>query len=328
MIGSSGQADRKRDRTCPRDQGFALLVVIWALSILIVLSVVFGASTSAHLKAVRNAIDNAHAEALADAGVALAVLDRLRWRTAGGQARFPRDGRPVACGMGNGDRILIAVEDEVGKVDLNVSDGRHIAAALVAAGMGEWEAARLAARILDYSDADDRRQPNGAEAGEYRQNGRDGPKNRPLDAIEEVEQVLGAPQGLSEVLRPYATIYSGEQIVDRYFASPRLTAALAGGGAAALDMAATARMSNSRAVSPRSGASASMHAAGAGGRAFRIVVEARTAQGAVFVREAVLDFTAPGPDGYRLRRWQKGSRLTGIGGSAEEALASAGSQPC
>lgn len=328
MIGSSGQLDRRHDRTRSPEQGFTFLVVIWALSILIVLSVVFGASTSAHLKAVSNAIDNARAEAVADAGIALAVLDRLRWHTAGGQARFPRDGGAVACGIGNGDRILIAVEDEVGKVDINTADERHVAAALVAAGLAEREAGRLAARILDYSDSDDRRRPNGAEAADYRKEGRDGPKNRPLDAIEEVEQVPGVPQGLAVTLLPYATVYSGQQTIDRSFASPRLTAVLAGGGRAAVELAATTRMIDSRAGSQQRGASAGMPAAGAGGRAFRIVAEALTPQGAVFVREAVLEFTAPGPAGYRLRRWRKASRLTGMGGPAEEALDGAGLQPC
>lgn len=325
-MGLPGPSDRACDRKGARDQGFTFLIVVWALSILIVLAMVFGASTSAHLKATRNAVDNARAEALADAGVELAVLDRVRWRAAGGTARFPRDGRPVGCAMANGDRLVIAVEDEVGKVDLNMADERQIAAALVAAGMAETEAVRLAARILDYGDSDGQRRASGAEAADYRQDDRDGPKNRPFDAIEEVEQVLGAPPGLASVLRPYGTVYSGQQTIDRNFASPRLVAALAGGGAAAIELAATSRMRDSFRL--QAGGSVNMPAAGAGGRVFRIVAEAQTAQGGIFVREAVLDFTATGSDGYRFRRWQKGSRLTGDSGPAQEALATADQQLC
>jgi general secretion pathway protein K len=302
-------------------------MVIWALSILIVLSVVFGASTAAHLKATRNAIDNARAEALADAGIELAVLDRMRWRATNSPARFPRDGRPVACSMAHGDRLVIAVEDEVGKVDLNMGDEGLVAAALRAAGMDQSEAARLAARILDYSDSDSLRRADGAEAVEYDREGLAGPKNRPLDAIEEVEQVLGAPQGLAEALASYATIYSGQRAIDRNFAAPRLVAALAGGGALAMDLADTSRMEGGLAAR-QTGPSAGAAAGGAGGRAFRIVAEAQTVQGAVFVREAVLDFTGTGTDGYTFRRWRRGSRLTGDGGRAEEALAAADAQPC
>ena len=65
----------QKDRTRQGERGFTLLVVMWALSILIVLSLGFGAAISGHLKTTRNAIDNDRAEALADAGIQLAVLD-------------------------------------------------------------------------------------------------------------------------------------------------------------------------------------------------------------------------------------------------------------
>ena len=215
-------------RTCraTADQGFTFLVVIWALSILIVLSLVFGASVSTHLKTTRNAIDNARAEALADGGVQLAVLDLSAWRARAVQkARFARDGRPDRCSLGNGDWLSIAVEDEVGKVDFNTADERLIGAALLAAGVAEDDVARHAQRILDYRDSDNDRRPLGAEIEEYRDQGRAGPKNQPFDAIEEVEQVLGVPPGLAEALRPYATIYSGQLTIDGNFAHRRLLAA-------------------------------------------------------------------------------------------------------
>ncbi len=169
------------------------LVVIWALSILIVLSLGFGASVSGHLKTTRNAIDNARAEALADAGVQLAVLDLSAWRTQTvREARFSRDGRPMRCSLGNGDWLIIAVEDEAGKVDLNAADERLIAAALRRRRRREDEAEDHAQRILDYRDSDDERRPQ--RRGERRNiamHGRAGPKNQPFNTIEEVEQVLG-----------------------------------------------------------------------------------------------------------------------------------------
>jgi hypothetical protein len=42
------------------------------------------------------------------------------------------------------------------------------------------------------------------------------------------------------------------------------------------------------------------------GRAFRVLAQARTAQGAIFVREAVVEFVSAGADGYMFRRWRKG----------------------
>jgi general secretion pathway protein K len=299
--------------------------VIWALSVLIVLAMVFGRSTSPHVKATRNAVDNARAEMLADAGVELALLDLSRWR-AGGEARFPRSGRPVGCTFGTGERLVVVVEDEVGKVDLNLADETLVEAALIAAGMDPRQAERLAHRILDYRDSDDQRRPSGAEAGDYREAGRSGPKNRLFDAIEEVEQVLGAPAGLAEAIRPYATIYSGQQTIDPSHAPPRLAAALATRGGAAMELEAAARERDRAGSAMSRGAPAAM-AGAAGGRAFRVLAEAHAGQRAVFVREAIVEFAASRPEGTLVRRWRRGDRLTGAS-AADAALAEADALPC
>jgi len=296
---------RSENRKAGREQGFTLLVVIWALSILVVLSLVFGASVSAHLKTTRNAIDNARAEAFADAGVELAVLDLSAWRAqATRDPRFPRNGRPVRCSLGDGDGLSIAVEDEAGKVDLNAADERLIAAALIAAESAADDAAGLAQRIIDYRDGDSDRRPQGAERAEYRDLGRGGPKNQPLELIEEIEQVPGIPAGLVDALRPYATVYSGQQSIDGNLASPRLLRVLSNprGGDLARDDGASMRDG----FSQNSGVNL---VGAAGGRAFRVLAQARTAQGAVFVREAVVEFVANRPGAYVFRRWRKGSAL-------------------
>jgi general secretion pathway protein K len=285
------------------ERGFTFLVVMWALSILMVLSLVFGAAISGHVKTTRNAIDNARAEALADAGVELGVLDLSAWRSRTvREARFPRDGRPVRCSLGDGDWLTITVEDEVGKVDLNAADERLITAALLAAGVAEGEAATYAQRILDFRDGDDARRPQGAEATDYGDAGRPGPKNRPFDTIEEVEQVLGISPGLAEALRPYATIYSGQVTIDANLAPRRLAAALSGG----LGSLSAFEAAGSTLTQGMGGSQGGAQATGAGGRAFRIVSQARTIQGAVFVREALVEFVANRPGAHMFRRWRKG----------------------
>jgi general secretion pathway protein K len=301
---------------------------MWALSILIVLSLGFGASVSGHLKTTRNAIDNARAEALADAGVQLALLDLSGWRVRTvREARFSRDGRPLRCSLGNGDWLIIAVEDEVGKVDLNAADERLIAAALRAAGIAEDEAEGHAQRILDFRDGDDTRRPLGAEAPEYRDAGRTGPKNRPFDTIEEVEQVLGIAPGLADALRPYATIYSGQVTVDSGLASRQLAAALPGRAGSQSSLAEEASLIGGLSQMTGGGARrATTPVSGAGGRAFRVLSEARTAQGAVFVREALVEFVANQPGAYLLRRWRKG--LASDSRLVEDSLPVSDLPPC
>jgi len=280
------------------EQGFTFLVVIWALSILIMLALFFGASVSAHLKTTRNAIDNARAEALADAGVELAVLDISAWRTsATREVRFPRNGRSSRCSVDNGDWLTIAVEDEVGKVDLNMADERLISAALLAAGVAEDRVARQAQRILDYRNPGNTRRPLDTDV-EERDQARQRTKNRPLDAIEEVEQVLGMPIGLADALRPYATVYSGQVTVDGNLAHRRLLAALA-----------------SRDI----GTGSTLLSGAGSGRVFRILAQARTPQGAVFLREAVLEFVANQPGAYAFRRWRRGFGAVNAGGTVEDS---------
>ena len=298
--------DDNRTRGATGEQGFTFLVVIWALSILIVLALFFGASVSSHLKTTRNAVDNARAEALADAGVELAVLDISAWRAATmREPRFPRNGRSTRCSLDNGDWLAISVEDEVGKVDLNMADERLISAALLAAGVAEDRVARQARRILDYRSPAATRRPLGAEMEEDQIQAR--AKNRPLDAIEEVEQVLGMPIGLADALRPYATVYSGQVTVDGNLAHRQLLAALA-----------------SRGISI-----GSTLLSGAGsGRAFRILAQAWTPQGAVFLREAVLEFVASQPDAYAFRRWRRGSGVSNAGNTAEDSQSIADMPMC
>jgi len=285
-------SDDNRRRRAIGEQGFTFLVVVWALSILIMLAFFFGASVSAHLKTTRNAVDNARAEALADAGVELAVLDISAWRTtAMREPRFPRNGRSTRCSLDNGDWLAIAIEDEVGKVDLNMADERLISAALLAAGVAEDRVTRQARRILDYRSPASTRRPLGAEMEEDGDQVSSRLKNRPLDALEEVEQVLGMPIGLADALRPYATVYSGQVTVDGKLAQRRLLAALASRG---IDIDST------------------LLSAAGGSRVFRILAQARTPQGATFLREAVLELVASQPGAYAFRRWRRGFGAGGV----------------
>lgn len=291
-------------RHTTRERGFTFLVVLWMLTILVVIALAFSASVGLHLKATRNAIDNGRAEAFADAGVELVVLDLLAWRARPTQeARFPRDGRPTRCGLGNGDWLSIVVEDEIGKVDLNAADERLVAAALLAAGVAEDDVAGLAARILDYRDSDHNRRPLGAEAEEYREQGRVGPKNLPFDVLEEVEQVLGAPVGLAEALRPFATVYTAQVTIDINVAHRRLQAALSN-RRIGIDTDDAARLVEGL---PRATAARFSRAGNA--RVLRVLSEARTAQDAVFVREAIVEFLSGQAGAYVFRRWRRGSAV-------------------
>lgn len=101
----------------PRERGFALLLVIWVLAILAVLATGFAAGTRSETRLARNLLEAAHARALAEAGIARATASLL---DVDPRARWPADGTPQQTRFDGGD-IQIRIEDEDGKIDLNLA---------------------------------------------------------------------------------------------------------------------------------------------------------------------------------------------------------------
>ena len=128
------------------DRGFILIVVISAIGILALVAASFAQITSSHVRAAASAVQSAGAEALADAGVQLAILDLVAARSGNAppRQRFTTDGVAQTCDAGDGNWLAIAVQDEAGKVDVNVADERLIRALL--RGTGVRQALRLPTR--------------------------------------------------------------------------------------------------------------------------------------------------------------------------------------
>ena len=121
---------------------------------------------------------------------------------------------------GDGQRLVISVTDESGKVDLNAADERLLQALLAGAGVPSSRAVTEA--IMDFRDNDNIRRPQGAETEEYAAAKRVGPKNAPFSVIEEIEQVLGVDSEIARHLRPHLTVYSGAPGIDTASASREL----------------------------------------------------------------------------------------------------------
>lgn len=94
-------------------------------------------------------------------GQAVAAGDSPRWQ---GQ-RLTLDGAPYA--VAEFDDAFIAVQDEAGLFNLNGSDEQGLAALLSTSGVRDAEV--LAARLMDYTDADDVVREGGAERRAYAQ---------------------------------------------------------------------------------------------------------------------------------------------------------------
>lgn len=207
-----------------REGGFVLVLVLWLIVLLTMVIASYALATRTAARIAANSVESARAEALADAGVTLAMLDLGRLRREPEQARrYPVNGAPATCAFGNDGTITVTVRDEAGKIDIN-SAGIPLLEALFA-GMGEGSrSAALADAIYDYRDADNSRRLNGAEADDYRQAGMAwGPRNAALADVQELTRVIGFDAALVARLRPFITTHSGLSGFDPMFASNALT---------------------------------------------------------------------------------------------------------
>ena len=297
-------------------RGFVLLVVLSTLGLLSIVVVSFTQISRSHVKVAGAVSESGRAEALADAGVNIAILELVAGRAKEpASRRFPLNAAPLTCSVGDHGRLTISVQDEGGKVDLNIGSETLLRALLL--GLGAGEAAADA--ILDYRDDDDRRRPAGAERAEYTAAGRlRGPRNGPFLAIEELAGVLGLDQTDVDRLSPLVTIYSGLTGIDTSVAPEPLMSAVVQG----IERGGSSMFENESANSfERAGGSGSplpsQFLASSTRRAFMIRSKARIAGGAMFIREATVEFLASNTSAFVLRRWRRGAAEGDIDGQGQ-----------
>ena len=202
--------------TPARPRGVALLLVLWLLVLLTGVVAVF--ALTARTEALQgNYLDRSTtARYAAEAGVELAVLrvqsndDGLRW--------VP-DGRGYQFGFERA-ALRVRVDDESGKLDLNIAGPDLIDGLLLAVGVDSARAQALTGAILDWRDPDNLlAAQGGAEDPEYESAGLPyGAKDRPFDTVAELQQVLGMDAPLYRKLAPYLTVYSGLALPNARFA--------------------------------------------------------------------------------------------------------------
>jgi general secretion pathway protein K len=222
---SVSTADDHESAGLPRN-GWALVSVLWTLAMLAMMAAAIEALTVSSARFERSALDHVRLEGDIDAGVARAIVGigdarpEQRWRVDGVPQRFDY----------HNDTIVVSVQDENGRVDLNVADGTTITQLLVWAGMPTAEADTLSAAIVDWrTPVDDSDQSTTTTAGDvYAAAGRVySPRHGPFQSIEELNLVLGMTPALYARIEPALTIYSRSDEVDFTVAPPVVQLALA-----------------------------------------------------------------------------------------------------
>lgn len=325
-----GTDDARGRADAAPSSGIALIAVLWVLALLSVLAGAVVVSGRTDIALAGNLAEAARAQALADGAVRRAALilaeqaSRRRGRRdeidpaagvalepgdggGGGDialtigdfvasdARWPLDESPVILEIG-GAAIIVSVQDEGGLIDVGAAPESLVSSLIQAVGVEQDEADSLAAAVADYVDADDDVRPGGSEAFDYAAAGLPGPRNRPLQAVDELRAVLGMTHELYTLIEPVITVYTRQPGIDPAVAPPLALSAMRNQG---LTEEAAAETDEQR---PRalSGARRSR------GRVLRIKAEAALASGAVFVREAVVKLGGRGAP-YTVVRWRRGT---------------------
>jgi general secretion pathway protein K len=232
-----------KSRGARPQRGLALVVVLWVLVLLALIAASFTYTTRTEVKLTRNIIDNAKAEALADAGVYRAVLglmdpnEATRWKADGRVYSFRSGGVGEAAdraddadedGARDGD-VRITIQDEIGKIDLNRAQDELLQSLFELAGLGPDEAAALVDAIVDFRDPDDLVRLNGAEDRDYAAAGLPwGAKDAPFEAVEELEQVLGMNLEIYRRVKPALSVFARRPGFNPHFAPAEVLLALPG----------------------------------------------------------------------------------------------------
>ncbi len=223
-----------------RERGFALVTVLWAAIILAVVveSVLITGRTEARLA--RDHTELAELDAIADAALNITILRLLDPSAA---AQPPVDSTPFVISFA-GHQLRVSVQDEAGKIDLNMAQGEVLHRLLTSVGVDVEVADGLVDKILDWREPGAARRLNGAKAADYRRAGFSyGPRNGPFESVAELKLVMGMTPQLFSLIAPALTVYSQTPWVDPDLAPRYVLLALSGnaGGAVAQAAAATAQ---------------------------------------------------------------------------------------
>ena len=281
------------------ERGWALVSVLWALTMLALMAAATEALTATSWRAEQHAIVDSRADTALDAAVVRAVLgisDRraeARWRVDGAHRRFVFDGLVLD----------VAVQDEAGRIDLNASGTALLVALFTANGLAPDAASRLVGRIVDWRTPPGPATLNGGSDDDYRAARLSYlPRHGLFQCVDEVKLVLGMTPQLFARIRPALTVYSKRASFDASVAPAASLLALYPNDPGKIDAVLRARDGNPNAVSGL-GAPPGASSGAVAGHAFSILATA-TINNRTFHRTAIVQMTGDDRAPYYALAWK------------------------
>jgi general secretion pathway protein K len=277
-----------------RQRGVALLVVLWACTLLAVLLGGYAVMARTEALQARYAFAQTQAQYAAEAGMARAIYALQDPQIT---QRWIPDGRPYTFAYGEAS-VEVEVIDESGKVDLNAAAPEVLTGLFTAAGMQPQAAQALTDRVVAWRSFGTTVGPDPADAA-YASAGLDyGPRHGPFASIEELRMVLGMPAAVYRAIASQVTLWSGRDAPNPATAPPLALAAIPGMDATAIKQTQDARLALDPATAMAS----------AGGVTHSIRSQATLADGSSAVVRATVRLRGirSGAQPYAVLRWQEG----------------------
>lgn len=303
----------KARRAREEAEGFALILVVWFLVLVGAIGAYLVANGRAETAIAHNIRAAASAEALADAGIARAVINQTDAEIAN---RWKLDGTPHVLALPSG-RIEVRLADEARKINPNLASDDLLAALFEVCGVDHSAARRLGAAVADWVGA--ATQEDAAKADPYRAAGRSySAPHAPIESLDELGLVLGMTPEILASVRPYLSIHAETAAPDAKVAPLVIQRALAMAAKTKGDddhvsepSAASPAQSNPppalAALPPAAIPTAKPAVAPGGERMIEAQITAHSRDGGVFVRHAVLKLAPEGGKAYAVLDWRRGT---------------------
>jgi general secretion pathway protein K len=202
-----------------RRPGFALIAVFWIIMVVGLFAAIVASRTGFDIERSGWAVDVGRVRAAADGAAEEAAFELIGRLGSGGLVTNLTDLAQFEIVIDD-IRVLVALEDEDGKIDLNGAQPELLAALLDVVlqrdpTLAMDDALAISERIADFRDIDNLRRLHGAEDPEYAAEGlAAGAKDTAFDTVGELGQVLGMTARLAAAVEPYVTVYSGRSQFD------------------------------------------------------------------------------------------------------------------
>ena len=254
-------------RTRSTSDGFALVAVIWTLGLVTLLGMSVRMGARYRTRVASAYASTVTSETAAESAINLAIATALAGTAAPG-VKFP-----LRCRMPGGERVLVTIDEETGKVDLNTATPAVLLQFFTALTRDQSMGIRIAERIREFRKAKTRNANTKLE---------NSPAEPRFSTIMELDQIDGISPDIFRAALRLVTVRSGRPEPDMQAASPAMRRLL------------NFRQDN---IAPARGLPA--------GGSVTIRADVRSPDGGRFVREALVSL-ADGSRPFMVREWRRG----------------------